>query len=67
MSKLIESALQGEEVIIGKAGKPMVRLIPYKVTKKPRKPGVWAGKITIADDFDKLPEELLGAFSGESE
>jgi len=65
LSKLIESALQGEEVIISKSGKPLVRLVPYKVAKKPRIPGGWEGKVRIADDFDELPEDLLRSFYGD--
>ena len=66
LSKLIEAALRGEEVVISKAGKPMVRLIPYTVVKKPRKPGVWEGKITMAEDFKELPESLLKSFYRDS-
>ncbi len=69
LSKLVEKALQGEEVIIGKAGKPVVRLIPYDLELSPRKLGVgnWRGHIWIAEDFDDLPEEILDQFIGEGE
>ncbi|MGF1587795.1 MAG: type II toxin-antitoxin system Phd/YefM family antitoxin [Pleurocapsa sp.] len=60
LSKLIESALAGEEIIIAKAGKPLVKLIPYQEEQKPRIPGGWEGKVTMADDFDEeLPPQLL--------
>lgn len=67
LSKLIEKVLQGEEVIIGKAGKPVAKLIPHDLESGSRKLGVghWRGKIWMADDFDDLPEELLQLFSGE--
>ncbi len=39
LSKLIELAVAGEEVIISKAGKPIARLIPYTVSRKPTAPG----------------------------
>ena len=66
LSSLIEQATLGEEVIIGKAGKPMAKLVPYDVTANPRKPGAgaWSGRIWIADDFDDPPEELLELFTG---
>ncbi len=66
LSRLIEQALQGEEVIIGKAGKPVVRLVPYEADPSPRQlgAGAWKGKIWIADDFDELPEEVLALFTG---
>ena len=68
LSKLIESALAGEEIIIAKAGKPLVKLIPYKESKKPRTPGGWEGKVMMSDDFDdELPADILAGFLGEDE
>lgn len=68
LSKLIEQVLQGHEVIIGKAGKPVVKLVPYTEDMIPRQLGVgnWKGKIWLADDFDDLPEETLALFTGET-
>ncbi len=63
LSRLVEQAIQGEEIIIGKAGKPMVKLVPYVEKKEPRKPGSCKGKIWVADDFDDpLPPDLLALF-----
>ncbi|MBI9082060.1 MAG: type II toxin-antitoxin system prevent-host-death family antitoxin [Desulfobacterales bacterium] len=62
LSALIEKVLGGEDVIIGKAGKPVARLVRYENSRKPRKPGALKGKIEIADDFDRLPEDLASAF-----
>lgn len=69
LSKLIEQVLRGEEVIIGKAGKPVAKLVPYDVAQTPRQLGAghWKNKIWIADDFDDLPEETLKLFTGEAE
>ena len=69
LSRLIEKALQGEEVIISKAGKPIVKIIPYDFDTNPRQLGAgnWHGRIWIADDFDELPEDVLGLFTGESD
>ena len=65
LSKLIERALAGEEVIIAKAGKPMARLVPIRPGLRVRKPGFLKGKIKIADDFDApLPLQVLDAFEG---
>jgi len=49
---LVKAALNGEEVVICRAGKPVVRLVP--VTRKPsrRKMGRWKGKIWMAPDWD---------------
>ena len=69
LSRLIEKVLKGEEVIIGKAGKPVAKLVPYDLESNPRQLGVghWHGKIWIADDFDQLPEEIEQLFSGEAD
>ena len=62
-SKLIEKARLGEEVIVAKAGKPVVRLVPMDAPKKRRQPGSARGMFTMSDDFDDpLPEEMLKAF-----
>jgi len=66
-SRLIEYALQVEEVIISKAGIPLIRLVPYQPEFKTRKSGYWRNKVTIADDFDELPEDLIKAFAGFAE
>ena len=62
LSALIEKVLAGEEVIIGKAGKPVARLIRYENVPNGRQPGALKGKIKIADDFDELPEDIADAF-----
>jgi prevent-host-death family protein len=67
LSQLIERALAGEEVIIAKAGKPLVKLVPYQQSTEPRQPGRWKGKVWMAEDFDQLPEDLAAAFRGEHE
>ncbi len=67
LSKLIKSVLAGEDVIISRRGKPVVRLIPYWCASKPRTPGAWKGCITISDDFDDESKEINAMFYGESE
>lgn len=62
LSSLIEKVMAGEEVIIGKAGKPVARLIKYENNRRARRPGALKGKIKIADDFDVLPDDLAEAF-----
>jgi prevent-host-death family protein len=58
LSKLVERALEGEEVIIARAGKPAVRLVPIRESDKPRRGGQWKGRVRIAEDFDDLPEDI---------
>ena len=69
LSKLVEKVLKGDEVIIGKAGKPVAKLVPYYLESSPRQLGVgkWQGKIWMADDFDDLPEDILQLFTGEED
>lgn len=69
LSKLIEKVLKGEEVIIGKAGKPVAKLVPYDLETSPRQLGVghWQGKIWMAEDFDDLPVDILQLFTGEGD
>ena len=63
LSKLIERASQGEEVIIARAGKPVVRLMPIEPVECGRRFGAMKGKATIDDRFfEPLPEEELAAW-----
>ena len=57
-SKLLERVLNGEEIIIAKAGKPVARILPVITDVSPRKPGNDAGKIIIAPDFDDPLDEF---------
>lgn len=65
LSRLVELAFKGEEVIICKAGKPMARLVQYQQDTQPRTPGYWKGKVHISEDFDQLPEHIAAAFRGD--
>jgi prevent-host-death family protein len=49
-STLVRKALQGEEVIIARDHKPLVRLVPVGVPV--RKPGSAKGQVSVAADFD---------------
>ncbi len=57
-SRLLERVLNGEEVIIAKAGKPVARILPFAAeTVSPRVPGIDKGEVIISPDFDApLPE-----------
>jgi prevent-host-death family protein len=60
LSKLIELAEQGQDVVIARAGKPVVRLTRLEPVKKPIIFGLMKGKIWVAEDFDEpLPEDFL--------
>jgi prevent-host-death family protein len=65
LSRLVERAISGEEVIIARHGKPVAKLVPYVEELQPRVPGSMAGMVEVPDDFDDpLPPDLLAAFYG---
>lgn len=65
-SKFIEQALKGDEIIIAKGGKPLIRLVPYTEEPQIRRGGQFKGLIQISDDFDApLPEGILKQFYGD--
>jgi prevent-host-death family protein len=62
LSALVEKVPAGQEVIIGKAGKPVAKLVQYNHQEIVRQPGALKGNITIASDFDELPPDVAEAF-----
>jgi len=58
LSRLVERAHAGEEIIIAKAGKPMAKLVPYAPPRPPRKGGFLKGQIWEADDCWEPDDEL---------
>ena len=57
LDNLLTLALDGNEVIIAEAGKPVVRLVPITTSKKKRIAGLNRGQIKMREDFDApLPE-----------
>ena len=67
LSRLIDAAAAGEEIIIARAGKPVARLAPLADGEKAGKRvlGILDGTLNIPDDFDApLTDEELAAFEG---
>lgn len=67
LSRLVDKAATGEEIIIARAGKPVARLVP--LAPAPAGPkrtlGRLAGQLIVPDDFDKpLPDDVLDTFEG---
>ena len=63
LSKLIEEACAGEEVVIARGKKPVVRLVPVASAKKGRRFGAMRGRVWVDDAFfEPLPEEELAAW-----
>jgi len=65
LSKLVDLASSGTDVVIARAGKPVARLTSLKEEKRPIVFGLLEGEGWIADDFDApLPDEILAGFEG---
>lgn len=63
LSRLLQRVLEGEEIVIAKAGRPVARLIPVATAARHRRPGTAKGLIEMRDDFDEpLPPELQRYF-----
>jgi len=64
LSRLVERAANGEDIVIGKAGRPVARLIAFRPDAAPRRPGRWRGRVRIAPDFDETEQWLVDEFEG---
>ena len=65
LSKLVERAEAGEEIVIARAGKPAAKLIPLNKARARRRLGLLDGKFKIPDDFNApLPEAVIRLFEG---
>ena len=63
LSRLIEKACRGEEIVIARGSQPMVRLVPIADAKGNRKPGALKGKLKVGPEFfEPLPPEELDAW-----
>lgn len=64
LSRLLERVARGEEITIGRAGRPVARLVPI-VPARSRKPGRWKGRLWVSEDFDEDDDdELVELFEG---
>jgi len=67
LSRLVDEAAAGAEIIIARAGKPVAKLAPLEVApgKTKRVLGLLGGELAVSADFDApLPEDVLDAFEG---
>lgn len=63
LSRFVDRAAGGEEIIIAKAGKPMAKLVPLLDTSSRRNLGMFKGKLNVPDDFDApLSDEVVKLF-----
>jgi prevent-host-death family protein len=67
LSRLVDAAAAGEEILIARAGRPVARLVPLQdIPVQPRRQlGRLAGQFTVPADFDApLPDYVLAGFEG---
>lgn len=66
LSRLVDRAAQGEEIVIAKAGKPKAKLVPFREARARREPANLLGISFIAEDFDEpLPPDIQSAFEAD--
>jgi prevent-host-death family protein len=65
LSRLVEEAAQGEEIVIAKAGRPYVKLVPCTPSATPRTLGGWEGVLHVDADFDGVDADIIQLFDGE--
>jgi prevent-host-death family protein len=67
LSRLVEEASRGREIVIARAGRPVARLVPLAASPKKKRFGLLKGTIRIPAGFDApLPDEVLERFEGRS-
>ena len=59
-SELVKKAMAGEDVVIAKDNRPLLKLVRLDRTGQPRQPGTAKGQVRMADDFDATPEDFEG-------
>ena len=60
-SDVVKRAAQGEEIIVTKMGKPVVKIIRYDPSRTHQRIGLFTGQIDLAEDFDEWPEDVAHA------
>lgn len=61
-SELVRKAEQGEEIIVSRSGRDVVRLIPARRDERPRRaPGSMRGRLSVPEDFDRWPDDVAKA------
>ena len=65
LSQLVDKAAAGEDVVVSRNGKPLVRITRLDVPKRIVRFGILKGKLTVPKDFDApLSDEVLAGFEG---
>lgn len=67
LSELGERAWNGDRIVIARAGKPYLDLLPHQASLPDRQPGRLKGEIVLGADFDQTPRDIIDAFEGADE
>lgn len=67
LSRLIDRAAAGEEIVVARAGRPVARLVALAPQGPIRTPGRLRGKIHFSGDAEETPDWLIDAFEGVAE
>jgi prevent-host-death family protein len=62
LSALVARAEAGEEIVIARANKPAVRLVPVESLRVQRRLGEAKGLVKLGPGFDELPDDLMEYF-----
>jgi prevent-host-death family protein len=62
LSRLVQRAAAGEEIVIAKAGAPLAKLVRYSPSSEPRQLGFLRGRVRILPGFDEMDEEIQALF-----
>lgn len=64
LSQLVDKAALGEDVVLSRNGRPLVRITQLEPRRRVRF-GVLKGKLEVSPDFDSpLPDQVLAGFEG---
>jgi prevent-host-death family protein len=58
LSTLVNRALAGEEVIVARDHRPLLKLVPIESPPAKRMPGSARGRVKVAKDFDATPDDF---------
>ena len=65
LSRLVDQAAAGEEIVIARAGRPVARLVALTPAKPKRILGILGGTLGMSDDFLAPDPEVQALFEGE--
>ncbi|MBO9544739.1 hypothetical protein [Caulobacter sp.] len=68
LSDYLRRTQQGASFVVMSRGEVVAELrAPTKIAIRPRRSGLLKGRIVMADDFDRFPDDMLDAIEGRNE